>query len=218
MRKFNKTVFLACGLLLTLAAFPVFAQDIQENKINKKPLQDFFKHVLQKVIAEKVDLTKPFAIELEGVLTKEGRLDPKSAKFTKSEGDEKAVNVAKTFVEAVNDSGWFIYLQSYGIEKIKLALVQDDSQIYADVVLELPTLERARTITSGFSMLLRMIPLMNEKSEKKLSEDGKVLFQGVKVKNEDKNVTLKFAYQKSVVHEMINRKLQDIETEIKLSE
>ena len=210
MKKFNPIIFLACGLLLTLAAFPVFAQNVQENKINSKPFQDFVSFISQEVSSGKVDLTKPFAIELEGILTKEGKLDAKKSKFTKSEGDAKMVGIAKDFIEAVNSSGLFGYLRNLGIEKIKFALVQDDSQIYGGIVSEQESAQRAMTVSSGFNTLLRMVSLMDESKQKRLSDEEKIFLQGVTANNEDKNLTLKFAYQKSVIHEMINRGLQEL--------
>ncbi len=62
MKKFGKSVFLACGLLLMLAALPVLAQKNVE--INKKPLRDFADLVNQKIAGKKVDLNAPFSVEL----------------------------------------------------------------------------------------------------------------------------------------------------------
>lgn len=211
MINLGRIIFLTCGLLLTLAAFPVFAQDAEENKINQKPLKDFIEYVSGAVAKDKVDLTKPFAIELEGVLTKDGKLDSKKSKFIESDGDAKTIDVAKTFIEAINDSGLFFYLKGLGVEKIKLALVQDDSQVYADMVLEQPTSEKAKTFASMMNAMLRMVLLTSERRKEKMSDDERMIIQGITASSENKNATLKFVYQKSVVHEMINRKLQELE-------
>lgn len=41
MKKFNQIIFIACGIaILTLAAFPVFAQD-EKIEINKMAIKDF---------------------------------------------------------------------------------------------------------------------------------------------------------------------------------
>ena len=126
MRKFYRALFLLCGLLLTLAAFPGFAQQNQSPgvEVNQRPFQDLVGLVKMQVDKKQVDLTKPFSIELEGTLDNSERLDPKTAKFIKTEGDEKTASIAKSFVEAVNVSGMFAYLKNYGVDKINFALAQ----------------------------------------------------------------------------------------------
>ncbi len=97
MKKFSRITFIFCGLLM-LAAFPVFgqndnepAQEVEINKkpledfnkqviekdkeksvseirINKKPINDFADYVLEKVEKDKVDLLQSFKVVLQGTL------------------------------------------------------------------------------------------------------------------------------------------------------
>ncbi len=209
MKKIVQIVFLACGLLLTLAAFPVFAQE-EKVEINKMPFNNFVQIVKQKVDAGKIDLTESFSIELEGVLNKDGKLDAKKSKFTRSEGGTAMIEISKSFIEAVGDSGFFRHLKDLGIEKLNLTLVQDDNQIHASVVSEVETSQRAMTISSGLNMAAQIVRTKRDEM-KNISDDEKILINGLKVSNDGKTLTIKVAYEKSVIQEMIKRKLKEIE-------
>lgn len=213
MRKFNKTVFLACGLLLTLAAFPVSAQEKAMDKIevSKKPLQNFEKLIRKEIATGKVDLSKSFSIELEGVLDKNGRLDAKKSRFVKETGDAAMIDIAKSFIAAVGDSGWLIYLRQFGVEKMNLTLAQDDSQTYAVVVSELPTAERTATIVSALNMMVQFAQ-MKETSAKGISQDEKFLIGGIKAERANKILTIKLTYEKPAVRELIDCLLKETET------
>lgn len=208
MKKFGKIILLACGLLVTLAAFPVFAQEKATNKveINIKPFRDLAELVKQEIATKKVDLSNPFSIEVEGVLSKNGRLKPKMTRFTKSEGNAATATIGKKFIKAIDNSGLFAYLSKFGIEKIKFALVQNDNQIYANIVSETQTSNKAKTIVSGLNIFTQFVQL---KEMKNISEDEKILVSGLKASNEDKTLTIKLAYEKSIIQEMIKRKLEE---------
>ena len=73
MTSFVKSFFLFCGIVSALAAFPVFGQENKDGiTINKRPFKDFGEFVKQKLDNKEVDLDKPFLVELEGILTKDG--------------------------------------------------------------------------------------------------------------------------------------------------
>jgi hypothetical protein len=209
MKNSIKNIFLACGIALTLAVFPVFAQEKVE--INKMPFNDLARIVKQKTDEGKVDLTKSFSIEIEGALDKSGGLDPKQTKLKKSTGDAAMIEIGKKFITAVSDSGLFVYLKDLGVEKIKFTLAQDDSELNAAIVPELGTPERAKTLTSTLTMVVRLVPMLNNKEPKRFGDDEMILIRGVNVSSEAKTVTINFAYEKSVIQELINRKLKEAE-------
>ena len=213
MKKFNQTIFLVCGIVLTLAAFPVFAQEenrANRNEINKKPFQDFAGYVKEKTATGKVDLSKPFSIELESVLTKDGKFDAKQSKFIKTEGDAEMIEIGKRFIEAVGDSGVFGYLKDLGIVKFNLTLAQNDSQTYAVVITEQLKEQRAKTIATLFGMAIRMSSLPDKEGRRILSDDERVLFNGVKLESEDGKLLINAVYEKSAIQEMINRRLREL--------
>lgn len=208
MKKFSQTIFLACGLLLTLAAFPVFAQKTVESEINRNPLQDFSERVLQSVLEKKVDLTKPFSVELEGVLDGDGKLDPQKSKFIKSEGDAEMIAIGKDLIETVNASGLFAYLRNMGAENVKLALAQNESECYFNIVSEQKTPERAKTTASAFDALVIMALMLDKQSAKKLDDNSRALLNGIKVNYKGSEITLNFTFQKTFIQELINSGLQ----------
>ena len=130
MRKFLKQISFLCGLLLTLAAFPVFAQN-QPVELNKKPLRDFGENVSSKIKKKEIDLTKPFLIEMRGTLNQEGKFDKQKTSFVRAEGDQQMLELVKNAIEATNDSGFFAYLRQLDVEDIILNLSQDDKQFNA---------------------------------------------------------------------------------------
>ena len=215
MKKFRQLIFLICGLLLTLAAFPVFAQEektVSEIQISRKPLQDFEKLIRKEIATGKVDLSKSFLIELEGVLDKNGRLNAKESSFVKSEGDAVVVDIAKSFVGAVADSGWLVYLRQIDVEKMNLTFAQDDSQTYAVVVSELPTAERAERVASALNRMVSMALERKEIEAEGIDQDEKFLIGGIKAERADKILTIRLTYEKSAVRELINRLLKENKT------
>jgi hypothetical protein len=206
-QKTGKSLILVIGLIC-LAGLSVFAQT--EISINKTPLRDFAQFVNEKVTAKEVDLNAEFLVELEGILKKDGHFDIKQTKFTKSEGDEKIIEVAKNAIEAINDSGWFGYLSNIGVEKIKVSLSRDKQTFRTIILSEQPTQNRANTIASGFRFLISTALLMDKTSNKNLSADEKLLLSNTKAVSEGNNFILKIEIPKVLFQEVIGRKLQEV--------
>ena len=204
MKKFGKIIFLACGLLLTLAAFPVFAQKNVE--INRKPLQDFSEYVLQMITEKKVDLTKPFLVELRGVLTKEGKLDPRMAAFTKSEGDAEMIKIGKSFIEAINASGFFAYLSELGVDRINFALSQDENRFTGVIKSEVATSERAKITASGLRSYFKAAQIQIK------DEDDKLLLSYFDVTANDKNFVITFVAPREEIQRLVEKNLEKMTT------
>jgi hypothetical protein len=175
---------------------------------NKKPLQDFADGVLAKLESEKpedkVDLKQSFTVVLDGTLTKEGKFDAKQTRFVKGEGNEQMVNVAKSAIEAMGDSTIFSYLQTLGVDKVSITLVQDDKQISAIIKSSQPTPEKAKTISSGFNGLIA-IANMNTKDDKEVQ----ALLKATKFTAEGKSFVINFTMPKEDAHKLIDQKLQE---------
>ena len=212
MKNFNKVIFLVCGLLLTLAAFPAFAQEeksAREYEMSQRPLDDLAQLVRREKTAGKVDLTKPFSIELESFLNIKGRLDAEKSKFTKTAGDAAMIEIGKKFIEAASDSGFLSHLKSFGVEKLTLTLVQDDNQIYAEVVGEVETSQRAASISKSLNSAAQIG--RTRKDERENLRDEKILISGLEASSNGKTLVIKVAYEKSVIQELINRLLKERE-------
>ncbi len=184
---------------------------VDESKLNKKPLEDFVNNSVLPGLAKtenKLDLSKPFLVVMEGAITKDGKLDkdPKKSKFIRREGDEEMIDVAKAAIEAVGDSGMLGYLRDLGVEKVNFTFVQDDKQIYAIISSDQPSEAKARTVSSGLNFLLNFA-----KGSGKVEEDVKTLLNSAKVEPKGKSFVLNFTIPKLIGQEMINRKLQEAE-------
>lgn len=173
-------------------------------KFNKKPLVDFADIVIAKTDgAEKIDLTKPFMVEMQGVLDKAGKLDLKRTRFIDDDGDQKMIDVAKAAIEAVNNSGLLSYLRDQGVEKITFVLEQNDKDLTAVIRGELPNESRAKSVSSGLRALIAVAKISNR------DDDVKRLIEAANLANEDKNFVMNFALPKDEAHKMINKKLQE---------
>lgn len=206
--KSKKTVYkfsLIYGLLLTLAAFPVFAQN-GKLELNKRPLLDLGKFVLEKVQKKEVDLKSPFSLRLQGRLNADGRFDVKTTKFTKSEGDQEIIEIAKQAIEAVNDSGIFIYLKQLGLNEIEISLAQTDKDFSANLKSTLESANRAKTITSGMNTMFQ-IGIGNAQSR---DDNSKALLEKSKVESVGKDFLLKFSMPLEQFHGIINRELEKV--------
>jgi len=183
----------------------VESEAVTDFRPNKKPLEEFAEEVLVKRSEKesKLDLTKSFKVEMSGVLTEEGKLDPKKSRYIKAEGDEEMVNVAKDAIEAINNSGLFYYLKSLGVEKINFTLVQDDKQMYAIITSSQKDENKAKSISSGFNTLLSIAKTTIKE------EELKTLINSAKVEQQGKNFILNFKIDKPVAQEMINKKLNE---------
>jgi hypothetical protein len=178
---------------------------VAEEIINKKPLQDFGDGVLEKVSKKEVDLTKPFSVVMVGTITKDGKFDRKKSAFLKTGGDEAMVNVAKSAIEAIGDSGLLTYLKDQGVDTVKFELVQDDKQIYAIVTSTHPTEQKAGSVSSALNTAISLGKMTVKE------EDTLALLNAAKAESKDKNFILNFNMEKAIAQELIKRQLQKAE-------
>lgn len=174
---------------------------VAEEIINKKPLQDFGDEVLDKIAAKKVDLTKPFMVVMQGAITKDGKFDQKKSAYLRTGGDQEMVDVAKSAIEAIGDSGLLTYLEKLGVENINFTLVQDDKEIYAIITSDQKSESKAKTISSGLNTAISL-----GKATVK-EEDTLALLNAAKVESKGKSFVLNFKLDKPVGQELMKRAL-----------
>lgn len=205
MHNSNKLTLVILGWLMLFALQASAQTDSDEKvRINKMPLQDVGKEILNQWEKDDDVLKKSFTVELEGTLTKDGRIDAKKSKFTKSEGDEDIVNITKSAIEAIGDSGWFSYLYALGITDFNLTVSQNDEDFSVNVVSQQKSNEQARTIASGLNNLI-----MAAKMLKELGQDEIKLIKHSSATAEDSKFLLNFEMPKEIFQEMINRRLKE---------
>lgn len=185
---------------------------VAEEAINKKPLQDFGNVVLDKVAKKEVDLNKEFSIVMVGTITDEGKFDQKKSAYLNTSGDQAMVDVAKSAVEAIGDSGILKYLKAVDINQIKFELVQNDKEIYVVITSDQKSENSARTISSSLNGYLT-VGKMTVKEE-----DTLALLNASKVESKGKTFLLNFKLEKPFAQEMIKRQLEKAEAKRKLAE
>lgn len=198
-RNFYKLIGILSFIMIG-TAFPLLAQ----GKLNRKPFQDFAVD-LGKNADKNVDLTKPFSVTLTGVLTKEGKLDPRKSFFIKTEGDAEMITIAKSAIEAVSNSGMLSYLSEFGAEKIQIDLLQNETDLSANIRSELPTEAKTQTIASGLNMVFQVAKI------KALDSDEKTLLNATKTASDGKFLIINFAIPKDEAHKIIKQKLEKSE-------
>lgn len=214
----NSIVFLTTlgvylGLVLISSTPQLFAQESQrqEIEINRRPLRDFGSLLLQKIEKNQVDLTSPFSVELKGTLARDGKINPKTARFSMSAGDPKIVEVAKDAIGAVNNSGVLIYLSNIGINNVRLLLTQDETNLTAELISDLETPNRAKSVSSSMNFLLSVAKMrQNETNATERQQDDLILLNGTKVTTDGKSMILQFVIPKEKARERIVRELHGL--------
>jgi hypothetical protein len=185
---------------------PMSSEAVMAVEINKKPLTDFADDIVTKTEAKEVDLNQPFLIVLNGVIAADGKLDKEKSKFdvSKQKGDPKMIDVAKTAMEALGESGYLSYLKSLNVDKVTVTLIQDDNQINAVITSTQKTPELAKTVSSGINGYISIGKLST-----KDPSDERTLLNGASVTADGKNFVLNFVIPKPIAQEMITRKLKE---------
>jgi hypothetical protein len=184
---------------------------VKEVEINKKPLQDFADTILVKTSVnakEKLDLTQPFKVVLDGYIKPDGKLDSGKSKFPpvdeKEAGNGVMVKIAKDALMAVGDSGFLGYLENFGAKKVKITMIQDGTNISVLIESEQKSAELASTMAKGFGFYLSYAPKLIK------GEDEKLLVSKVKPPTSNgKMFIVNVEIPKDVAQEMINRKLKE---------
>ncbi len=185
---------------------PMTSDAVTAVEINKKPLVDFGNDVATKWESKEVDLNQEFTVVMNGVITADGKLDRKKSKFdtSKSTGDPKMVEIGKTALEAVGDSGYLTYLKSAGVDKATVTVKQDGENISVLITSAQNSSERASSIASNISLAILI-----GKGIVKNPSDERVLLDGAKTTTDGKTFVLNFAIPKPIAQEMITRKLRE---------
>lgn len=182
---------------------------VKMDEINKKPFEDIADEINSRREKGEIDLSRNFIVVLDGTITADGKLDPKKSKFLRSEGDEEWVRVAKSALQALGDSGALGYLREKGIEQINITLGQNDNELYAIVLSDMKSPEKAATVASGLNTLLAAAMLMDNNGVTKLDEMSKVLLNNSKITSEGRNFRLDFKLPKKEARDLIEKTLNN---------
>lgn len=176
----------------------------EENEINKKVLKDFAAYANDLKNQGKLDLSKPFEIEIEAKLDEQGRLiDPK---FTKKAGDENLIDLFGRLVAALNDSGFLTYLQPISKDNpnatVKITVKQGENEVLASVTSEASSPERAASLAKALNNLLYF------GAGSRAGKDEEVLMKNTNATPDGKRVVVNFSMPRQSVVDMIKKQLQ----------
>lgn len=206
------TLIILCGLMLLFSNASAQSDSDQEKNIDKKPTEHSEKDFLinirplqdlaDRLSKDDLDLTKPFLVEIEGVLQSNGRFDIRKTRYTKAEGDKDIVDVAKLAIESFGDSGVFQFLTNLEIQKMKLTMSQNEKDFAIDITSNLDSKERALTIASGFRNLFTLALLTSK------NENERFIANNFSAGTNDSQLQIKFNSPKLPFNKIINHYLK----------
>ena len=175
-----------------------------ETEINKKVLKDFAAYTNNLKNEGKLDINKPFEIEIQATLDEKGKLvDPKIKKMS---GDENLVEFFGKLVLALNDSGFLVYLQPISKDNpgatVKITVKQGEKELLASVVSEASSPERAETVAKVLNNLLTFGALS------RAGKDEEVLMKNTSATPDGKRVVVNFSMPRQSVVDMIKKQLE----------
>lgn len=174
-----------------------------ENEINKKPLKDLAAHANDLKNQGKLDLNKPFEVVIEAKLDENGKL--KDARVADKAGDENLVNLFRRTVEALNDSGFLIFLKPISEKNpganVKITIKQGEQQVLASVETESSSTGNAESLAKVLNNLLFLGAR---------SRDGKdegELMKNTSATPDGKKVVVNFAMPRQTVLDMLEKQM-----------
>lgn len=202
--KYKKLRFLLPGFLMLLLLSSVPAQDdsFEKIEIERKPLLDFVDSVVTEWADKKVDLNKPFVVEMDVTLNESGKFEKRKTKFVRGEGEENLLNIAKRSLEAVGESGYFLYIKRFGLDNFRLVFAQDKTHISAKIVSETESPEKALATVEALGKLTSRL-----KTETKDITQIYLVDQ-LSAEAKQSQVTIKFALPVFVSQQILNYELR----------
>ena len=175
-----------------------------ETQINTKPLKDFAAYANEQKNQGKLDIDKPFEIVITAELDKSGKL--KNSHVTGKGGDENLVELFRKMVEAVNDSGFLVYLQPISADNpgatVKITVKQGEKEVLASVESEASSAENAQKLAKALNVLL---------SAGVITRAGKTeeaLMRNTNATPDGKRVVINFSMPRQTVVDMIKKQLE----------
>ncbi|HQU83291.1 MAG TPA: hypothetical protein PKY59_09215 [Pyrinomonadaceae bacterium] len=187
------------------------SEPVTEVELNKRPLKDLGKYVngLLADKTKKFDLTTQFMVAAKGKLMKDGRIDPKTFKYLQAQSnDPQMVEVVQQSIEAIDASGYLKYLADLSGRDLNLVLQQDDTNITAQVLSEVESDSRAKSIKNALDLAISLVKMKKTSNNSDQNDkDDLELLNGASVQIDGKKILIKFAIPKATAQQLIQRKL-----------
>jgi hypothetical protein len=175
-----------------------------ESEINKKPLKDFAAYANDQKKQGKLDLNKPFEVVIEAQLDENGKL--KDPHVAQKAGDENLVDLFRRMVEAVNDSGFLVYLKPISNDNpgatVRITVKQGEKEVLASVESETSSPQRAESLAKALNSLLYF------GAGSRAGKDEEVLMKNTNASPDGKRVVVNFSMPRQSVVDMIKKQLE----------
>jgi hypothetical protein len=176
----------------------------EENQINKKPLKDLAAYANDLKNQGKLDLNKPFEVVIEAELDENGKL--KNPHVMQKAGDKNLTDLFKRMVEALNDSGFLIYLKRISEDnpsaKVMITVKQGENQVLASIESETSSTTTAAEVANGFNgMLVWGVVARAGKTEEELLRNTSATRDG-------KKVVVNFSMPRQTLIDMLQKQLE----------
>jgi hypothetical protein len=175
-----------------------------ETEINKKALKDFAAYANEQKKAGKLDLNQQFEIVIEAEMDENGKL--KNAEFTKKAGDENLVKLFGRLVEALNDSGFLVYLKPINKDnpgaKVIFTIKQGESEVLASVESETSSTDTARVLAKALNAALVF------GAGSRAGKDEEIILRNTNATPDGKRVVVNFSMPRQTVVDLIKKQLE----------
>lgn len=193
----NQTLFVAAlsvyfGLLIVGAPPHVFAQQIESQanqlnpkvELNRKPLEDFAKHLKKQILLGQVNLNNSCSISVKASFADDGKL--KNARITSKTGDVALSEAAVNLISAFSDSGLFIYLRDLSklSGEITITLDADKGNFDLTNTFQLENSQQAQQIASSLNLVLSVF----RNSQKNVTAVAQETLRSVEISVQDKEL------------------------------
>lgn len=177
--------------------------------INKRPLKDYAKETLEKIETKAVKLDPSFKVVITGTLGlgKDGKTivlkNPTAVRQqSTAPSDPMMEQLAQDAVIAVGDAGWFGYLDKLKAKKLIISVEQNESNFTVSVKADQPSENEAKQAASGLNTILSVATPLAKGDEQTFLKLAKTTYEG-------KTFVLNFDGPKSLLQELIQRKLAE---------
>jgi len=184
---------------------------VTDAQINKRPFVLLANNINDLLDKNQVKLDSKIAITATGKIDKKtNKFDPKSFAYKQADSQDKMlIEVVKEAIEAMNDSGYLVYLTALSGKDLSIQILQDDNNVGALIQTELESENRANSISSGLRLIIRGKVQAKKDAADQNDKDDLLLLQNAAVNAEGKKLVIGFNIPKADLQRMIQRKLAD---------
>lgn len=183
---------------------------ITGNTLNSRPWKNLRVAVKETIAKGGLDLQTSFTLKANVKLTKDGKIDENTIRYSEVIGDKKLIKIVQDALAAFSDSGQLQVLKELSGKDLNFAVTQDEVNVSAVVQSELENEERAKAVKSSLDLLI--VLAKTAKSGTQADENDKLdlaLLEKAVIEANGKKIIIKFDIPKDMAHQMVQKMLED---------